>query len=161
MEAFSFARFKLGAVAISLLLSLSSLGSAVCAKQNSASFAVSVTVMAVARLEILEQLGMLKITPADVRRGYIDVADATMLAVRTNSPSGFTLNVQMLAGLFKTIRLRWDNRDEEVGAEGGSVTHRNSVPGTKTLRLSYRFVLGENLQPGDYAWPLMLSAAPL
>ena len=71
------------------------------------------------------------------------------------------MNVHPLAGIFKTIRVRWVGREAELGAEGGALVRRNSAPGTTTIQLSYRFVLGDNLQPGDYPWPLMLSARPL
>lgn len=131
------------------------------AGQSRASFPVTVTVMAVARMEILEQTPSLRITADDVRRGYVDISDATVVTVKTNSRAGFALDVHTLAGLFKGFQLRYAGREVDFGAEGGSLTQRSAAAGTRTLQLSYRFMLDDNLSPGDYPWPLRLSARPL
>ena len=126
-----------------------------------ASLLVNVTVVAVARLQVLEQPPMLTIAPEDIRRGYVDVIDATALAVRSNSLSGFVLTIHPLAEIFKAMRVRWEGHDVEFGSEGGSTVHRQPGPCTAAVRLSYRFLLRPELPPGDYPWPLALSALPL
>lgn len=155
------AKYRFCAMLATLFVAAQGLYGTALAGQSRAAFPVTVTVMAVARMEILEQAPSLRITAADLRRGYVDISDATVLTVKTNSPAGFALDVHTLAGLFTGIRLRYAGREVDLGAEGGSLTQRAAAAGARTLQLSYRFMLGDNLQPGDYPWPLMLSARPL
>jgi hypothetical protein len=155
------ARRRVYAVMAMLCVAVQALHGIAIAGQSRASFPVTVTVLAVARMELLEQAPSLNITAADIRRGYVDIADATVVAVKTNSPAGFVLDVHALAGLFKGVRLRYAGREVDFGAEGGSLTQRAAAPGSRTMQLSYRFMLIENLQPGNYPWPLLLSARPL
>ena len=157
----SVARYRAGLPTVLFLAALIGNPGTVSAGQKNTAFAVTVTVLAVARLEIMEQAQVLTITAADIDQGYVDVADATSLAVKSNNPSGFMLNVYALTGIFKAIRVRWAGHEVELGAEGGAVAQRNAAPGRTAMQLSYRFVLGGKLQPGDYPWPLMLSARPL
>ena len=151
-----------GAVVAALLpFALLTQGGDACAGQKRAGFAVTVTVVAVARLQILEQMPILRISSDDVRRGYVEVPDATLLQVKTNNPAGFALDFHALGGVFRAIRVKWGGGEAEIGSEGGTVVQRHPAAGMAPLRLSYRFFLAEHLPPGDYAWPLLVAARPL
>ena len=81
--------------------------------------------------------------------------------MKTNNPAGFVLDFHALGGVFRALRVKWGAGEAELGAEGGSVVQRNPAAVMAPLRLSYRFVLTENLPPGDYAWPLLVAARAL
>ena len=67
------------------------------AKDVRTDFSVSATVLAVANLELQSAPMDLKISAADLRRGFIDVAQPTQVVVRSNSQSGFALEVLTVA----------------------------------------------------------------
>src|ERR1700687_3371169 len=64
----------------------------------SASLSVSVVVPARAVLTVESQPAGLEITEADVARGYVEAPGAALDRVRTNSPAGWLLEFQALAG---------------------------------------------------------------
>src|ERR1700687_4938815 len=64
----------------------------------SASLSVSVVVPARAVLSVESQPAGLEITEADVARGYVEAPGASLVRVRTNSPAGWLLEFQALAG---------------------------------------------------------------
>lgn len=161
MENSSRTRIEWRLAAVLALLAALGQGGAVSAGQAGSSFNVSVRLVTVARLEITEQARVLRITPDDISRGYVDVPNATSLAVSGVNRSGFALDIHPLTGIFKAIRVRWADGETEFGAEGGMVLQRGSVPQKSVMQLSYRFLLGQHLSPGDYPWPLMLSARAL
>ena len=117
--------------------------------------AVSATVPAHARLESHET--PVRITPADVARGYVDVS--RRYALRTNAPGRVLLQFQPrvgyaqavdIAGLGPTLRML------DTALEVPS-----PVPVTRELQLSFRLWLDRGLRPGEYPWPLRVGAAVL
>jgi hypothetical protein len=45
--------------------------------------------------------------------------------------------------------------------EGGTVVQRRYAQQPVSIRLGYRFILSKEVQPGNYAWPIALSARSL
>jgi hypothetical protein len=125
-------------------------------------FAVSVTVRAVADLEIKSAPAGLAISPSDLRRGFIEVAQPTQLTVRSNSPSGFALDVLTVASpMLSSMVVEGLNSELALGADGGTIVQRWQHPHAVSLSLKFRFVLAPGLAPGDYPWPLRLTVRPL
>jgi hypothetical protein len=66
-----------------------------------------------------------------------------------------------MVGLFKAVHVTGLGNQVELGTDGGSVVQRDRGPGLVALQLGYRFILANSVQPGNYAWPIALSAQAL
>jgi hypothetical protein len=125
-------------------------------------FSVSVMVRAVANLEIQSAPAGLDISNADLQRGFIDVDQPTQLTVRSNSPSGFALDVLTVAApMVSSMVVEGLNSNLTLGAEGGTIVQRWQHPQAMNLSLKFRFALTPGLPPGNYPWPLRLTVRPL
>ena len=125
-------------------------------------FAVSVTVRAVANMEIKSEPPGLTVSSADLERGFIEVAQPTQLTVRSNSPSGFVLDVLTVASpMVSSMVVEGLNSDLALGADGGTIVQRWEHPQAINLSLKFRFALAPGLSPGEYPWPLRLTVRPL
>ena len=128
---------------------------------SSARFEVGATVRAVAAVERESDPPGLRISAADLRRGYVDAAAPVDLLVRSNSPSGFAVDVTPLAPIATAIEIRGFAAAVSLGADGGSVVERWRRPQERRLSLRLRFMLAPGVAAGDYPWPVRLSVRPL
>jgi hypothetical protein len=149
--------------AIVALLSFVSLSTASLAHAgaNGGSIGVSATVRVSVQLKIVSQMDQLRVTQADIARGYVDVAAGSHINVKSNSREGYVLAFDNLPEQIRSVQVSGLDGLVEIGAEGGSVVQRNAGLSPVPLQLSYRFKLAENMQPGDYQWPVTLSARPI
>ncbi len=131
------------------------------AKDVRTDFSVSATVLAVANLELQSAPMDLQISAADVRRGFIDVAQPTQVVVRSNSQSGFALEVLTVAPMLSSMVVQGLESDLSLGADGGTIVQRWQKPQVVRLRLRFRFTLAPGLRAGDYPWPVRLAVRPL
>jgi hypothetical protein len=122
---------------------------------------VSVIVRPVARLELQSAPSGLDISAADLRRGYIEVAQPTEFTVRSNSPNGYSLEVLTVAPLLSSMTIEGLNSDLALGQEGGTIVQRWQKPQTVTVSLKFRFELLPGLAAGNYPWPVRLAVRPL
>jgi hypothetical protein len=122
---------------------------------------VSATVRAVAKIERQSAPPGLPISDADLRRGFIDVVQPTTLTVRSNSASGFALEVLTVAPVLSAMRVAGLNADLDLGAEGGTIVQRWQKPQVIDLSLKFRFTLAPGLRVGDYPWPVRFAVRPL
>ena len=122
---------------------------------------VSATVLKHARLSITDQPATLEVTAADVVRGYVDVADAGQISIRSNSPR-YMLEFAVQEGFFRHIDVAGLGEDVMLGATGGIASRRAAGPAvTQIVSMRYRFVLAASVQPGSYPWPMRLSVSAL
>ncbi|MHB1123118.1 MAG: hypothetical protein ACYC0T_10410 [Ramlibacter sp.] len=122
---------------------------------------VAATVLKHARMNITEQPATLEITAADVARGYVEVAEAGQISVRSNSP-GFMLEFAVRGGLFRRISVGGLGQEVELDAAGGIAARPAAGPGVSTtMKPQYRFMLAASARPGIYAWPMRLSVTAL
>jgi hypothetical protein len=135
--------------------------SAVGAKDVHSSFSVSTTVRAVANIEQQSVPTALEVSGDDLRRGFIDVAQPTQLTVRSNSPSGFTLEVLTVTPMLSSMIVEGLNSDLALGADGGTIVQRWQKPQAVNLSLKFRFTLAPGLPAGTYPWPVRLAVRPL
>jgi hypothetical protein len=127
------------------------------AAQKSAAMAVSVTVIANAKMQTSYQASQLKITEADVARGYVEVPAASRFSVRTNSRTGYLMEFHPVADLFESVHVGGLGNTVQFGANGGSIVQRGPLASNATHELSFRFTLRPEARPGLYPWPLQLS----
>ncbi len=135
--------------------------SAAGAKDVRSSFAVSATVRAVANIELASVPGSIRVTAADLARGFVDIEQPTQVLIRSNSQSGFALEVLTVTPMLRAMIIRGLDSDLELGADGGTVVHRWQTPHPMHLSLNFRFALAPDLAPGTYPWPLRLGVRPL
>jgi hypothetical protein len=131
------------------------------AKDVHSEFAVSATVRAVANIELQSAPAYLLISDADVERGYIDVVQPTQFTVRSNSESGFALEVMTVAPMLSSMTIAGLNSDLYLGAEGGTIVQRWQKPQSVRISLRFRLALAPGLQAGNYPWPVRLAVRPL
>jgi hypothetical protein len=132
------------------------------AGEGVAHFSVGAFVRPVASLNVRAAPPAINVSANDVARGYVDVANPTQLDVQTNSSEGYVLNVLPRTNLFSQVQVRGLDSRVELGADGGSVVQRwNQNERRKSLSLTYRFVLQQDVRPGSYPWPLQFGVTPL
>jgi hypothetical protein len=131
------------------------------ARDAHSDFSVSVTVRAMANIDIQSAPAVLKISAEDLRRGYIDVMQPTRAIVRSNSSSGFALDVMTVAPMLSSMIIDGLNSDLVLPAEGGTIVQRWQKPQAMDLSLKFRLALVPGLIPGNYPWPVRLAVRPL
>lgn len=127
--------------------------------QASARVMVSAVIPARASINILNQTPEIIVTDADVHRGFVEVADSTQIQLKNNSPKGCLLIFETQDLPFKDATVIINGREVSIGPGGGMLDYPNM--GTVTLPLSFRFALSEDMHPGTYAWPFILSVRTL
>jgi hypothetical protein len=125
------------------------------------SFGVSVTVVAVAKIERQSEPRDLIISAADLARGFIDVEQPTAVVIHSNSAAGFALDVASIAPIASSMLVRGCDADAKLGADGGTIVQRWQHTNTMRLALRFRLVLVPGLAPGRYPWPIQLAVRPL
>ncbi len=159
---------RLVAVSLFAALSLSHIilvrdASAGTARGINAKIAVMATVLEHTSMNVISQTKELVVTNNDIQRGYVDVPFASRVNVKTNNAAGYLLVFEVMEGpygLFRSINVRLGGREFQIPLQGGWIL-QPFVPGGTMLDISYRFVLSENVQPGTYSWPIMVSAGRL
>jgi hypothetical protein len=131
------------------------------AKDVHTEISVGATVRAVANLELQSAPIGIQISAADLRRGFVDVAQPTQVIVRSNSQTGYALEVLTVAPMLTSMVVQGLNSDLSLGAEGGTIVQRWQHPQTVRLSLKFRFALAPGLRAGDYPWPVRLAVRPL
>lgn len=131
------------------------------AAQASAVLAVSATVIANARLQASHQLTQLRISPADIARGYVEAPAASRFSVATNSRSGYRIEFNPMGDFFESVQVAGLGKVVRLGADGGTIVQRGPLPPNLTHELSFRFTLRPNTLPGTYPWPLQLAVRVL
>jgi len=127
-----------------------------------ARFSVGAFVRPVAKLDVRAMPPAIDVSSNDVARGYVEVASATQLDVQSNSRQGYVLNVSPRTNMFSQVQVRGLDSRVELGADGGAIVQRWSQDERRTsLSLTYRFVLQQGVQPGNYPWPIQFDIAPL
>ena len=127
------------------------------AASNRASLQANVQVSTVFNATLISQTPMINITGADIARGYVEIDQATVLDVQTNSRDGYYLSFEAGPHPFSEIWVMDQNRTTLL-SNGSGYIHQDNTSSKETKRLSYRFILPKLLPPGSYDWPLQVSA---
>ncbi len=131
------------------------------ADQATQDVTVSARVMAVASLEWLGGKPALRISDADIARGYVELAQPALLRVHSNSREGYTLDLQPRGALFSSVAVMGLDGTAELGSDGGSIVQRWHDARSASLALQFRFTLAPGVAAGSYALPLELRVRPL
>ncbi len=100
------------------------------------------------------------INTEDIERGYIDIPNAVVVHVRTNSRKGYLLSLNIRGNHFNDVWVS-DNASLTVISSGkGLIKIPYADSSTENINeLSFRLYLSENIQPGQYAWPVALDVS--
>lgn len=120
---------------------------------------VSARVVAHSKIRILHQVSRVRVTPADIKRGYVDIGSASRFEVHSNNPQGYVLAFHGVATPFKAVHAKGNGTDVYLDGGHGFV-QRPYVRGSEVIEFSYRLVLSEDVQPGTYAWPINFTVQP-
>ena len=131
------------------------------ADQSTQYITVSARVVAVARLEWLSDRPQLRISSTDIARGYVELAQPTLLRVHSNSREGYTLDLQPRGALFSSVAVTGVAGTAELGSDGGSIVQRWHDARSASLALQFRFTLAPGVTAGQYALPLDIKVRPL
>lgn len=131
------------------------------AKEVRSELSVTATVRAVANIDLQSTPAALEISALDVQRGYIDVPQPTQLVVRSNSQTGFALDVLTVAPIMSAMTIQGFDSELALGADGGSIVQRWQRPQALNLSLKFRFSLLPGIAPGMYPWPVRVAVRPL
>lgn len=131
------------------------------AAQVSTSIGVSVNVIAGAALQTDYQADRLSVSLSDVARGYVDAPGGSRFSVRTNAAAGYLMVFYPVGDLFESVRIGGLKTFVHLGREGGVAVQRGLPVHGLVHDLSFRFFLNARTLPGDYPWPLHLSARAL
>ena len=131
------------------------------ASESRSTLLVGATVEPVARIQQESQPSEVLVSAADVRRGYVDVPQATSLEVNSNSPNGIALDLRPVNSLMTSVIVSGLESEQSLGADGGTLVRRWQRPQSLRLSLRFKFMLAPGVTPGRYAWPLQLEVRPL
>jgi hypothetical protein len=141
-----------------LALALALLG-AQSAAAATTSVSVSAFIRPTATLSVDAQPGSVIVTADDVRRGYVDLPASSRVRVRTNSPNGYALVLEVESTEFDAVVL--EESGQRVEIRGSGFVDRPFRGRSEVVsELGYRLLLTSATQPGVYAWPVAVSAQP-
>jgi hypothetical protein len=123
---------------------------------KAATLQVTVAVPLRQSMDILSHVSTLVVTDSDIRRGYMDIAEATRIVIHNNDKSGCLLLIQGLQQPFKKVLITGLDRETEINSAEAFIHHaymKNEMP--RVLRC--RFYLADDAVPGEYPWPLSFS----
>lgn len=143
----------MGVVALAALMAGPAL-----ADQARARFTVSAVVPKRVTLTVLEQPAQLMLSVQDIERGYKDVS--ARYQVRHNDRNGYLLHLVPRVGLTRQIEVRGLAAEVVLG-DADLAIRQASVGRLHDFELAFRFVLDPAAQPGSYALPVHVTAAPL
>ena len=127
----------------------------------SASIHVSVTVQTAASINTVYQAPAVDISPADIARGYVEVAPGTIVQIQTNDPKGYLLSFETTAapgtGPFNSIMITSGAGGTLVLTGQAGVLSQPNGPAQTVQTINYRFQLALDAAPGTYPWPLSLN----
>jgi hypothetical protein len=100
------------------------------AKDARTSFSVGITVNAIAKSNTCRRRPNLQLSTDDLRRGYIDVPQPTALVIRSNSASGYALEVTTVAPIVVAMVIHGFDSD----LRSGKTAARSSSAGSNRIR---------------------------
>lgn len=101
----------------------------------------------------------LRITDADIARGYVDSSVPHEVQVTCNTRREYALRIELRVPRFGRVTMTEQQRSRSFGAEGLTLYQPRTAPGVTqaSYRFNYRFELPADMAPGDYPWPLAVS----
>jgi hypothetical protein len=151
----------LAAIGIGTAAPLAFMAAGANASQVSTGIGVSVNVVANAIVHSDYQAAQLSVSLADVARGYVDAPSGSRFSVRTNASDGYLMVFYPVGDLFESVQVSGLRTPVHFGREGGMAVQRGLPMAGVVHDLNFRFFLNAHTLPGNYPWPLHLSARAL
>lgn len=126
---------------------------------NRAALTLTASVQPVLYQKTLHQTGILQIRPADIARGYVEIAGGTVVEIRTNEQAGYDLWFEISEGPVDRVWVIDRDRTTALSPTGGLIHQAYPGRSLEVKRLDYRLYLKPDIQPGAYPWPLHVAAA--
>ncbi len=128
------------------------------AETESARFGVTAVVLEKVTLMVAEPAARLHVSEADVTRGFTDVS--ARYVVSSTADRGYLLRLAPRLGLARRIEVKGlatalDIRDLDV-----EIFQPRAMP-ARDIVVGYRILFADSVQPGDYDWPVHVTATPL
>jgi hypothetical protein len=102
----------------------------------------------------------LVIEQTDIERGYVDLRDASSLAIITNSRHGFMLSAQIDSTLLERAEVRVANQTLRAASDLSSMLVQLPAQSHNNIGVSYRLHLKQQTRAGEYRWPVVLTFSP-
>jgi hypothetical protein len=128
---------------------------------SKASVQITATVQPMITQTLVQQENALVVTQENVKNGYVDVPTATVLQVRTNSRDGYFLTFELNGQIANEVWIMDGHKTTVLTGSIGAVHQSSSGPSTQVKKVSYRFLLNPDTQPGLYTWPVNVGASLL
>jgi hypothetical protein len=144
--------------ALAVLLAVALVPVSLQAESASTTIQVSVTVIGRTILDVQSEPAIV-VTEADIERGYVDVADVSILTVRSNQRAGFRLGFAPAASWISGADVTGLPEPLSFQASGGSVAFSYQGTAPRELELRWRLYLAEGATAGSF--PLPISVATL
>lgn len=137
--------------------------SAEAADGANAQVAVGATVLRHASIHVLTAPRTVSISQADIARGYVDVAIASTLEIRSNSPTDYLLAIESQADFARATEVRGNGGVALFGRFGGVLNIQTIGHGMKTtpVELRFRILLSQQARPGVYPWAPQMWVLPV
>lgn len=128
-----------------------------------AQVAVGATVLRHAGIHVLTAPRTVSVSQADIAHGYVDVAIASTLEIRSNSPTGYLLAIESQADFATGAEMRTNGGVVSLGRFGAMLNIQTVGHGMKTtpVELRFRILLAQDVRPGVYPWAPRISVLPL
>ena len=152
-------RLREGCQALLGLAVLLPVQSAVSGSTARSHIAVTAQVVAITRIEGVQQPAVLTIGPEEADRGYV-TAQAT-LKVRSNAVGGYVLTLWPRASWYDSVRVAGAGTTTELPGDGGSIVRQAQGSAVDEVSLELTFRLRDGIADGAYAWPVEFAVSPL
>ena len=116
------------------------------------------------KYRIIHQPSFLKITPDDIKKGYKEVKDGSIISITTNNPNGTQLSISCEENMIftsVTITLEGGGHYELFPGNNIDIPVPYRGPTQSVIKLHYRFHLLTNLKAESYQWPIFIMASPV
>lgn len=110
-------------------------------------------VLPVVKYRIIYQAADLEITVDDIKNGYVDINNALVISMKTNSDNGCLVAFFFDEDHIKGLTVFDNNNPYRVTESGDEVHMPYKADGSKTRELNIRFYLLRGVKPGKYLRP--------
>lgn len=116
---------------------------------------VSAVVLKKARIITQSSPTVLRITQADIERGYVEVEQPSVLSLQTNAPGDFRIHFALRGDLATHAEVIGLAQPVSIGPAGEVIAHPARERNTM-LQLRWRVHLAPGAQEGLHAWPVQM-----
>src|SRR5579862_9634914 len=116
-----------------------------------------ITIPTVVKAEARADPASLRVTAEDVKRGYVDLDDASSVVLTSNSHQGFMLEVAFDPAMVSALEVRVAGRTVRAAESGSAIVVQSGPLVGKRIRVSYRLYLASHAEAGEHRWPVAVN----